>query len=769
MECHVRMRVRATILAATLTTAAGMTAPAGAEAADRGRPAGTLPAVSVKNQQARALAAADRAVADEVGRFGSGMSPNRRTATRGGDGLHYVAYEQTYRGRPVIGADGVVVVDGSGRIHQVQWAAGARARMDVLPAEPVVNATAAIRTARSQLARVSTSTTAREVVLARTARPVLAWETVVTGRRADGTPSRLHVYIDAQTGRIADRYDEVRSGSGTGYYYGQVAISTSGSGGSWSMTDPTRSGIRCGGQSGTAFTGTDDVWGTGSGTNLETACVDALYGVQKEWDMLAAWLGRNGINGSGGGYPARVGMTDVNAYWTGSYATFGRTQDGVRQMTSIDVVAHEFGHAIFQFTPGGAGSGNENGGINEGTGDIFGALTEHYANNVNDPPDYLVGEEVNLAGTGEIRNMYNPSAEGHPNCYTSSIPNTEVHAAAGPLNHWFYLLAEGSNPGGGKPSSPICAGGPSSVTGIGIQKAGRIFMGALNRKTSTWRYANVRSASVAAAVDLYGAGSAECAATKAAWSAVSVAAQAGEPGCTSPGNNFTLSLNPVAGSVRPGESVTATVSTQTSSGSAQPVTLTATGLPTGATASFNPAVVTSGESAALTIATGTTTSAGTYPIAVTGTGTTVTHTATFTLTVGGGGTFSVVVDGPSSASTAWGTSTFSSQRYGTDYRFADPVAASDPAWFRANLPATGSYLVEVWYPASDGYNSATPYVVATATGNQTITVDQRLNGGHWVALGTFTLNGGDRNVVAVSRWTSTSGYVIADAVRITRQ
>ena len=87
---------------------------------------------------------------------------------------------------------------------------------------------------------------------------------------------------------------------------------------------------------------------------------------------------RNGINGSGTGYPASVGLADVNAYWKGSSTHFGHSQDNQRQATSMDVVDHEFGHGIFQFTPGGAGSGNENGGMNESTGDIFGALTEAY-------------------------------------------------------------------------------------------------------------------------------------------------------------------------------------------------------------------------------------------------------------------------------------------------------------------------------------------------------------------------------------------------------
>ena len=60
--------------------------------------------------------------------------------------------------------------------------------------------------------------------------------------------------------------------------------------------------MSCANQAGTVFTGPDDVWGNGAGTNLETACVDALYGVQQEWNMLREWLGRSGINGSGGGF-----------------------------------------------------------------------------------------------------------------------------------------------------------------------------------------------------------------------------------------------------------------------------------------------------------------------------------------------------------------------------------------------------------------------------------------------------------------------------------
>ncbi|MGP3912824.1 family 10 glycosylhydrolase [Nonomuraea sp. 10N515B] len=137
----------------------------------------------------------------------------------------------------------------------------------------------------------------------------------------------------------------------------------------------------------------------------------------------------------------------------------------------------------------------------------------------------------------------------------------------------------------------------------------------------------------------------------------------------------------------------------------------------------------------------------------------------------GGSGYSVVIDNAGSGFTAsanWGTSTYSTQAYGSDYRFADPVAASDPAWFQASIPSAGDYRVEVWHPANAGYNSATPHIVAASGGNQTVTVDQRSGGGAWRSIGTFSLNAGTYNVVGVSRWTSTTGYVIADAVRITK-
>ncbi len=102
-----------------------------------------------------------------------------------------------------------------------------------------------------------------------------------------------------------------------------------------------------------------------------------------------------------------------------------------------------------------------------------------------------------------------------------------------------------------------------------------------------------------------------------------------------PGADFSVAVSPTSGSVTAGSSASTTVQTQTVSGSAQTVQLSASGLPSGATASFTPGSVTTGSSSTLAISTSASTPSGTYPITVTAAGS-VNHTATYTLTVTGG-------------------------------------------------------------------------------------------------------------------------------------
>jgi len=125
--------------------------------------------------------------------------------------------------------------------------------------------------------------------------------------------------------------------------------------------------------------------------------------------------------------------------------------------------------------------------------------------------------------------MYNPGALGDDNCYSSSIPSEEVHAAAGPGNHWFYLLAQGTS-GNGQPASTTCNN--TTITGVGIQQAIKVMYNAMLLKTSSSSYLKYRTWTLTAAKTL-GAGNCSLFNTvKAAWTAVSVPAQSADPTCT---------------------------------------------------------------------------------------------------------------------------------------------------------------------------------------------------------------------------------------------
>jgi zinc metalloprotease ZmpA len=397
-----------------------------------------------------------------------------------------------------------------------------------LSVTPRLSAGAAEAVATSQLHTVSQVEGTRLAVYALGATPRLAWESTVAGTGSNGI-SRLTVTVDAITGKVLDTLEHVAYGTGTAKWNGPnpVTLSTTHSGSTFSMRDPIVTNLSCQNAStNTTFSGPDDVWGNGVGTNRETGCVDALFGAQTEVKMLSQWLGRNAMNGSGGAWPIRVGLNQVNAFYDGTQVQIGHNNAGA-WIGALDVIAHEMGHGVDDHTPGGISRQ----GTQEFIADTFGASTEWFANEPSpfDTRDFLVGDRINLVGSGPIRNMANPSALGDPNCYSSSIPTTEVHAAAGPGNHWFYLLAQGTNPTNGQPTSPTCNG--STIVGLGTQTAMRILYNAMLMKTTSSSYLRYRVWTLQAAKNLFPGSCTQFNRVRAAWNAVSVGAQAGEPTC----------------------------------------------------------------------------------------------------------------------------------------------------------------------------------------------------------------------------------------------
>jgi Zn-dependent metalloprotease len=440
-------------------------------------------------------------------------------------GLQFVSYDRSFKGLPVIGGDFVVVTDSAGAVRDLSVAQ--ERTIGQVSTTPKVTSSRAEDVARGQLAAVDSAKAPVLSVYTLGEKEQLVWAVDVTGV-AGNQYSRKTVYVDALTGAVVDSVEHVMEGTGTAAWNGPnpVNLQTTQSGGNFLLRDPAHPTVQCqNAANNTTFSGADDVWGNGNATNRETGCVDALFAAETEERMLSTWLGRNGFDGAGRGWPIRVGLNDLNAFYDGTQVQIGHNQQN-QWISSLDVVAHELGHGIDDHTPGGISRR----GTQEFVADVFGASTEWFANEPAqfDGPDFLVGEKINLVGSGPIRNMFNPAALGDPNCFSNAIPNTEVHAAAGPGNHWFYLLARGSNPAGG-PASPTCNG--STVTGVGVQTAVTIFYNAMLMKTTASGYPRYRVWTLTAAKNLTPGNCTNFNAVRAAWNAVSVPTQAGEPTC----------------------------------------------------------------------------------------------------------------------------------------------------------------------------------------------------------------------------------------------
>ncbi|MER6209955.1 M4 family metallopeptidase [Streptomyces sp. NPDC001642] len=583
-----------TLLAAGMQTGAASAAPGGDRAPAKilATPrAGAAPADLSPAKHAALLKSAGAAVKNTARTLGLGAKEKLvvKDVTQDADGTTHTRYERTYSGLPVLGGD-LVVHAKSGRLT-VSKAAKADLNLPDITANvsaATVKAKALTTAEKAGGDQAKLDGAPRLVVWAAGAKPVLAWEAVVGGFQDDGTPNELHVITDADSGKALFHYQGIETGTGTGQFNGSVPLSTTLSGSTYQLVDGDRAGHRTydlnQGTSGTGtlFTDDNDVWGDGTQSNRQTAGVDVAFGAAATWDYYKDVFGRNGIRNDGVAAYSRAhyGNGYVNAFWddTCFCMTYGDGSGNTHPLTALDVAAHEMSHGVTAATAGLTYSG-ESGGLNEATSDIFAAAVEFHENLPADPPDYLVGEKIDINGNGTpLRYMDKPSKDGASRDYWSStLGSVDVHYSSGPANHLFYLLSEGS---GAKTVNGVSYDSPTSdgqpVTGIGIDNAQKVWYRALTTyMTSSTNYAGARTATLQAAADLFGAYSPTYLAVADAWAAINV------------GSRIALGVNvaPIAGQL---SGVGQAVSLQTdayTTNSGAGLTYSATGLPDGLTIS----------------------------------------------------------------------------------------------------------------------------------------------------------------------------------------
>ena len=119
--------------------------------------------------------------------------------------------------------------------------------------------------------------------------------------------------------------------------------------------------------------------------------------------------------------------------------------------------------------------------------------------------------------------------------------------------------------------------------------------------------------------------------------------------CSAPPTpDFSLSASPASQTVAPGASTSYTVTVTPTGGFTGTVTFSATGLPAGASASFNPPSVGGSGTSTMTVTTSSTTPTGTSTLTITGTSGTLVHTTTVTLVVSNPGADFAISASPAS-------------------------------------------------------------------------------------------------------------------------
>lgn len=106
-------------------------------------------------------------------------------------------------------------------------------------------------------------------------------------------------------------------------------------------------------------------------------------------------------------------------------------------------------------------------------------------------------------------------------------------------------------------------------------------------------------------------------------------------------------------------------------------------------------------------------------------------------------------------------------RFGS--RVLQGEAPGSTAVFSCAVPRTGSYDVSVWYTASSNRNPRARYDVWHLGGQTAVEVDQRVDGGQWVSLGSFLFQEGplQARVLLSGSGAAPLEYTSSDGVRLT--
>jgi Zn-dependent metalloprotease len=420
-------------------------------------------------------------------------------------GQTHVRIDQTYRGLPVLNRelivhmtrDSVIIING-------QFASGIN-----VPIVPTVDSQQASQAALQHIQEIGgVGATVREVrspvvFIDDSDKAHLVYPVQVIYRQK-AAYRRDDVFVDAIRGSVVGLNPKIMSGEDREIY--------DGSGG----------GYICG--SSPVYPLVPLILGE-NGSSDDPIATAAYDNTGNTYDYYWSIFSRDSYDNAGGTLYAVVhDYCDANnADWDGHEVMFG-DGDGVNYgpfPEAVDIVSHEWTHAVDQYTANLNYGGVESGALNESFSDVLGESSECW---ILGSCDWRLGETIYFAGSPSCavplpRCMYNPPLDGlsvdyYPNLCTQG-ECADVHFNSGIGNLAYYLLVNG----GSQPQGYTT----TQVHGIGVDEAQQIWYRTLTLYlTSGSGYASTRTATAQAAADLYGYCNQEWQSTQSAWDAVGV-------------------------------------------------------------------------------------------------------------------------------------------------------------------------------------------------------------------------------------------------------
>ncbi len=247
----------------------------------------------------------------------------------------------------------------------------------------------------------------------------------------------------------------------------------------------------------------DVVRSAGDPASGDAAVDEAATGVTDTLALYADAFSRSSYDGKGAQVVVTVHYEQDydNAFWDGTQLVFGDGDGKVFGSFTqpVDVLGHEFTHAVTQFTAGLTYQG-QSGALNESVSDCFGmCVKQQVLGQSADTADWLVGEGIFLPGihARALRDMAHPGTAyddptigkdpqvGDMSDYVDTTDdNGGVHTNSGIPNRAFYLAA-------------------TAIGGDTWEGAGQIWYAALTggQVTADTDFAGFAAATVAAAGD----------------------------------------------------------------------------------------------------------------------------------------------------------------------------------------------------------------------------------------------------------------------------